>query len=60
MGELVDYIHRKLVKLINYAGKVGDTKVDTIKRVGEGEDEWKIRLNETEFSLQIMCINIFR
>lgn len=37
-----------------------DTKIDTKKKVGDGEEEWKIRLNETEFSVQIMCINVFR
>lgn len=41
-------------------GKVKDTKIDTKKKLGEGEEEWKIRLNETEFSVQIMCINVFR
>jgi len=60
ISELVDYIHRKLINLINKTMKNKEIKYEMLKVYKEGKEEWLDRYEDTEFSIELMCINIFR
>lgn len=48
------------MQLVQTTLKTKDEKIEMVKPLREGEDEWLDRLQENEFLVQMMCVTLFR